>query len=197
MNDLIEECKEELTPPLPLHTIAEFNCSIVAHRVAVSMPRVEVLRMVDLSNSVLGLCPNCAHRRADTVVDYYEIVAFTYSARRSSRMRRQINWRKTWVSGKAQLCDQCANLYNKSVSRRQMGRRLVNWGAAILFGGALLFLILYANVSALKSGIGAFIIALPTLLGLICLLYGVMVTVLGTTLKRRATHFLDKRLRSS
>ena len=152
--------------------------------------------MTDLSNGVLDLCPNCAQRRADTVVDYYEVVAFTYSARAASRMRRGISWQKTWVSGKAWLCEQCANLYNNSVTHRQIGRRLVNWGTAILLGGAILFLVLYNNVSALQHGIGEFIITLPTLLGLIAVIYGVIRLGLGTTLKRQATHFLDKRLRS-
>jgi hypothetical protein len=153
--------------------------------------------MTGPSNGALDLCPNCAQRRADAVVDYYEVVAFTYAARAASRRRRDISFRKTWVSGKARLCEQCANLYNKSVAHRQIGSRLINWGTAILLGGAILFLFLYSNVSALQHGVGEYAIALPTLLGLIGVIYGLIQLVLGTTLKRRATHFLEKRLKPS
>ena len=153
--------------------------------------------MADLVNDPLQVCPNCTQRRADTVVDYYEVVQFDYSAQSHARRRRQVSLRKTWVEGKSRLCGQCAGLYTRSVTNRRLGRRLVSWGTAVVIGGAILFLILNANVAPLRQGAGELASAIPTLLGLIGVIVGLALLAQGTILKRRATRFLEKKLRSS
>ena len=55
------------------------------------------------SNNVSSLCPNCTQHPADTVVDYDEIVDFSFSTHYASRRRRVQNaqdlgeWQSTLV----------------------------------------------------------------------------------------------------
>ena len=48
----------------------------------------------------------------------------------------------------------------------------------------MLFLILYSNISALKHGMGEYIIALPVLCVFLCLTYGLIQLVMGRSMKK-------------
>jgi hypothetical protein len=151
--------------------------------------------MTTVSDVQLGLCPNCGERGTDTLVDYYEVVSFNYSTYAVTRRRRGARWSKTWVSGKVQLCSQCASLYNRSVQYRQRGRRMINRSTAGLVAAGFFYLILYSQVVALKHGIGAVVIALPALAAFVFLCIGLVYLAAGTLMKPRSTQFLAKRLK--
>lgn len=152
--------------------------------------------MTTVTEIELGLCPNCTDRRADTFVDYYEVVSSEYSTHAATRTRRGVRWRKSWVSGKVRLCSQCASLYNRSVMYRQRGRRVIKWSAAGIVGGGILYLILQSQVPALSHGIWALALTLPALVAFVFLCIGLVFLAMGTLLKRRGAYFLEKRLKS-
>jgi hypothetical protein len=138
-----------------------------------------------------GMCPNCGVRTADTGVSFSEVV---YS-RFSSRPAGYGGWRQRSYSnltryGQVTLCSACATRYGRLVRWREWGRRLLNYGFAVLLVGAVLYGVLASSQSSLSSGVGQLLLAAPPVVGALVMLIGAVFSVVAAIMRRSATRFI-------
>ncbi|GEM_PF-2045748 len=144
------------------------------------------------SAGVSGLCPLCKQRPADTTVYYDEVLSTRTTASRLSRYRTRYARSALSSHGNMQLCAPCAARYEDSIASRTLGHRLLNWGTALLLGGCLLFLFMYASV---RGSLLELVTSLPVLIGIVLIGSGAGLLIAGNRQKQPVVRYLRERLK--
>jgi hypothetical protein len=105
-------------------------------------------------------------------VSYSEVIASRFTAESAGyNARRTRSLKSITRYGQATLCATCRIQYERLVRDRELGRKLVNYGFGALLLGAVLFVLVALNMS-ISSGVGAYLLATPVVVGSLVVLAG-------------------------